>query len=135
MVKGLRSFGNALLAMVCVVAIASVSRAQDPTKVGPEIYKSIFENDRVRANMITFKPGARIAMHSHPDHLLYWLKGGTLRITNQGEKPTDVTGKDGDVMFLPAVSHMAENIGKTEVKIFQVELKEPAPMKTETEKK
>lgn len=135
MSKWIRAVGAILGTVTMLAGLVPVVQGQDPTKVGPDVYKSLFENERVRANMITFKPGATIVMHAHPDHVLYWITGGTLRITNQSEKPAEITGKEGDVMFLPAVTHAAENIGKTEIRIFQVELKEPTPLKQATEKK
>jgi len=121
-----------LLALASIILVAAIVWAQDPTKVGPDIYKSILENDRVRVNEITFKAGAHIDFHQHPDHVIYWIQSGTLRIWNKdaGGKVTDsvdVAGKAGQAMFLPACVHAATNIGKTDVKLVQVELKEPAP--------
>jgi len=122
--------------LVSMIALASLAGAltlrameQDPTKVGPEIYKSVFENERIRVNEITFAPGAKIAMHAHPDHVVYWLSGGTLRISTPDGKSMEVNAKPGDVTWLPATQHAAENIGKTDVKAVQVELKEPAASK------
>lgn len=135
MAKWVRTIGAVLGTVAILASIVPVVQGQDPIKVDPTIYKTLLENERMRANIITFAPGKSIAMHSHPDHVIYWVTGGTLRITNQGEKPVEITGKEGDVMFLPAVAHSGENIGKTEIKIFQVELKEPAPMKPATETK
>ena len=49
------------------------ARAQDPIKVGPNIYKKLLENDRIRMLEVTFAPGDSIAFHSHPDHAVYFL--------------------------------------------------------------
>ena len=131
--KHTKSLGLFTLAVAVLSAV--VAWAQDPVKVGPDIYKSIFENDRVRVNEINFKVGAHIDFHSHPDHVIYWVEAGTLRIWNKGADgkvidSVDVTGKVGQAMFLPACIHAATNIGKTDVKVAQVELKEPAPAKS-----
>lgn len=115
----------ALLAPGLVRAEASM----DPTVVGPTVYKKVFENDRIRANEITFTPGASIAMHSHPDHFVYGLSSGTLKVTGSDGKTMDIWIKPGDAIWLDAQSHSAVNPGKTEVKLIQVELKEPKPMK------
>ena len=132
----IRNHSTALVLFTLAVAalLAVAVWAQDPTKVGPDIYKSIFENDRIRVNEINFKAGAHIDFHSHPDHVVYWIAGGTLRIWNKGAdgKVTDsldVTGKAGEVLFLQACTHAATNVGKTDAKLVQVELKEPAPAK------
>lgn len=130
--KHTKSLGLLTLAVAALLAVAVW--AQDPIKVGPDIYKSIFENDRIRVNEINFKAGAHIDFHSHPDHVVYWIAGGTLRIWNKGADgkvtdSVDVTGKAGEVLFLPACTHAGTNIGKTDLKLVQVELKEPAPAK------
>lgn len=124
----------ALLTLAVASLLAVAVWAQDPIKVGPDIYKTILENDRVRVNEIVFKVGAHIDFHSHPDHVIYWVEPGTLRVWNKsadGQKidSVDVTGTVGQAMFLPACIHAATNIGKTQIKLAQVELKEPAPVK------
>jgi len=84
--------------------------------------KVIMENDRVRVLGTMFKPNDKAAMHSHPDHVVYVLKGGKLKLTSSGK--TDVLDlKAGQAMFLKAQSHEAENIGKTDVDLLVVELK------------
>ena len=65
----------------------------------------------------------------HPDHVIYWNTAGTLRVYNKGADSVDVTGAVGQAMFLPACTHAATNIGKTDIRLVQVELKEPAPAK------
>ena len=56
--------------------------AQDPMQVGPNIYKLLFENERVRVFEVRFKPGERIAMHAHPDHVVYMLDDGKLKLSS-----------------------------------------------------
>jgi quercetin dioxygenase-like cupin family protein len=80
------------------------------------------ENDRVRVLETSFKPGDKAAMHSHPDHVVYVLGGGKLKITSSGK--TDVLDmKNGQAVFFKALSHEAENTGKTDVHLLVVELK------------
>jgi len=117
------------LAIVATMILLVTTRAQDPTKVGPEVYKTILENERVRVNEVHFKVGEHIDFHQHPDHVIYWTEAGTLRVYNKGADSVDVTGTVGQAMFLPACTHAATNIGKTEIRLVQVELKEPAPAK------
>jgi quercetin dioxygenase-like cupin family protein len=115
-----------LIALVAVNFTAGTILAQDPLKVAPTMYKLVTENARVRVMEVTFKPGEQIATHSHPDHLAYFLSGGTLKITANG-KTNEVIGKAGDPVWIPAETHSAVNTGKTEVKVLVLELKEPAP--------
>ena len=97
-------------------------KAQDPLKVAKNVYKFIMENDRVRVLDVLFKPNDKAVMHSHPDHVVYVLKGGKLKLTSSGK--TDVLDlKTGQAIFLKAQSHEAENTGKTDVDLLVVELK------------
>jgi quercetin dioxygenase-like cupin family protein len=95
---------------------------QDPLKAGKGFYKLVMENDRVRVLDLSLKPGDKVAMHHHPDHVIYVLNGGKAKLTSSGK--TDVMDmKNGQAMFLNALSHDAENTGKTALHLLVVELK------------
>lgn len=108
--------------LVMVVAVAAF--AQDPLEVGPDVYKSKFENERVRVMDVTFAPGASIAMHSHPDHFVHVASGGKLVLSYPDGTSKELEAKAGDILWLNAESHAAVNHGDTEVKLLVVELKE-----------
>ena len=94
----------------------------DPLDVASNVYKLKMENDRVRVFNVTFKPGDKAVMHHHPDHVVYVLEGGKMKLTSQGK--TDILDlKNGDAIFLNAQSHEAENIGQTTLELLVVELK------------
>ena len=112
-----------------VLSTAMVAFAQDPIKVGPNIYKVVHENDRVRVLEIRFKPGDSIAMHSHPDHYVIVTSGGTLQLSKPDGTKSDITAKAGEVLWIPAESHAAKNTGTTEIVGYVNELKEPKPAK------
>ena len=121
----------AAILFVCVSLMLTVGNAmaQDPIKVGPNIYKNLFENDRVRMLEVTFAPGDSIAMHSHPDHAVYAVTGGKLRVTTSDGKTMEADLKAGDPIWFPAVTHAAKNIGTTSLKLVVVELKEKSKKK------
>ena len=98
-------------------------KAQDPLKVGPGIYQLLFENERVRVMELRLKPGEKIGVHSHPDHLAYVLSGGTLSLKHADGKSHDMEAKAGQVIWIPAETHSAKNPGTTELKALIVELK------------
>lgn len=102
--------------------------AQDPLKVAPTMYKLNFENDRVRVMEVTFKPGERIATHSHPEHVIYIIQPGKIKITNSAGNVTDLDAKAGETLFMPAETHWGENVGTTELKALVVELKKSPPI-------
>ncbi len=96
--------------------------AQDPLVVGGDIYRVILENERVRVLEARFKPGAKIAMHTHPDHVVVVTSAGRLAITN-AEGTQEHDAKIGDTFYIPAESHSAENVGTTEFVCVITELK------------
>ena len=121
----------AVVVFVCASLMLTfgTAMAQDPIKVGPSIYKKILENDRVRMLEVTFAPGDSIAFHSHPDHAVYTVTGGTLRVTTSDGKTMVADLKAGDPIWFSAVTHAAKNIGTTALKLLVVELKEKPAQK------
>lgn len=112
-------------AAVLAVALAiPVVQAQDPAEVAPEIYKCTFENDHARLCEVTFAPGQKIAPHSHPQHMVYVLQPGKLRITQVGGEAADVDFSAGQVAWIGAETHHAKNIGDTTLKGLIIEFRD-----------
>ena len=111
--------------------------AQDPVKAAPNVYKKVLlDNDKVRVIEIEFAPGETAKWHHHPNHVVYVLTDGKLEITDKGKSANVIDLKAGTAVFLPAVTHMAKNIGTTTTKLVVTELKPashkkapPAPKK------
>ena len=119
-----------LITLALVMAMALMGRmafAADPLAVAPEMYKLQYENDRVRVMQVTFKPGEAIPEHSHPDHFVYVLEGGTVKITKADGTTSDAVLKVGDIIWIDAETHQAINTGSTVVRLLVTELKEPKP--------
>jgi len=114
------------LAWLSVASVAATTAAQDPAKIGPDIYRTVLENEHVRVCEATFKPGARIAAHSHPDHLVYVVAGGKLRLSHPDGTTAELSEPTGSALWIPAETHAAENVGETEVRVVVFELKHPA---------
>ncbi len=96
--------------------------AMDPTTIASNVYKLLNENERVRVLEVVFPPGASAEMHHHPEHVVYVLKGGHLKLTSEG-KTQELDLKQGEVVFLKEQNHEAVNTGNTEVDLLVVELK------------
>ena len=101
--------------------------AESADKVGPEVYKRILDNNRVTVLEGHFAPGAKVGMHTHPDHVAYIVSNepAKLRLTYPDGTTKEIDGKPGEPFWIPAETHASENIGTTDVKILVVELKEP----------
>ncbi|GAB3206000.1 cytoplasmic protein [Nocardia tengchongensis] len=103
----------------------------DPAVVNPDLYRVIFENDRVRVLEYRDRPGDRTAPHHHPDSVLYPLNSFRRRITANSEQ-VEVALTAGQVRWLGAQEHSGENIGDGETHALFIELKEPAPGRGES---
>ena len=94
----------------------------DPKDVASNVYNFIMENERVRVFNATFKPGEIAAMHHHPDHVVYVLKGGKIKLTSEGK--TDILDLEaGKAIFISEQVHEAQNIGQLPLELLVVEIK------------
>lgn len=99
-----------------------IDESKDPMKVASNVYRFLNENERVRVLEVVFKPGESAPMHHHPEHVVYVLKGGRLRLTSQG-KTDDLDLTAGSVVFLKEQNHEAKNVGDSTIDLLVVELK------------
>jgi len=96
--------------------------ANDAADVAPNVYKVLFENERVRLLEARMRPGDSSAAHSHPDYLVYSLGDGKVRFTSSSEGSADVELKTGETMWRAAEEHAATNLGTTDVVALLFEL-------------
>jgi hypothetical protein len=94
----------------------------DPTDTDPELYSVLFENDRVRVLEYRDTPGASTHRHEHPDSVMVTLSAFRRRLTvadhvREFDKPRH------EATWLPAQTHVGENIGDSDTHVLFVELK------------
>lgn len=113
-----------LIAVICISMSAfAIAKAQDPSKTNPDAFKVILNNKQVRVIEVRMKPGAKTQMHSHPNHLICAVSGGTVKFTTADGKSQTTTIKPGQAVWHGAETHSVENVGKTELHSFDIELK------------
>ena len=112
-----------LLATGFVRGDGSVTPTQDPLVVNSKTIKLKLENSRVRVLEATLKPGDKEKTHSHPAYVIYVIAGGKTRSHNANGTVTEAEFKTGDVIFRDPLTHWAENIGNTTIRLELVELK------------
>jgi beta-alanine degradation protein BauB len=95
----------------------------DPTQTDPDKYRTVFENDRVRVLEYRDGPGARTHPHRHPDSVMVTLSDFRRRLSGE-DRGDEVQMSAGTVAWLPAQSHVGQNIGSTETHVIFVELKD-----------
>ena len=100
--------------------------SQDPAITDPELYRVVFENERVRVLEYQDRPGDRTHPHAHPDSVMYTLTSFSRRVSAAGRQ-VEVELRAGQVRWVSAQEHAGENIGSTVTHALFVELKEPAP--------
>jgi quercetin dioxygenase-like cupin family protein len=97
----------------------------DPVVTEPDLYRVVFENERIRVLEYHDKPGDRTHPHRHPDSVMYTLSSFQRRVSS-GTRTAEIALDAGQVRWLPAQEHLGENIGDTETHALFIELKEPA---------
>jgi len=95
----------------------------DPVSVDPNHYKIELENERVRVLRISYGPRERSEMHSHPDSVAVFLTDARGRFTFPDGSTEDISGGAGEPVWLPAVTHLPENLGDEPFELIQIELK------------
>lgn len=113
-----------LLAIGFVRSDVAVTRAQDPLVVNSKTIALKLENSRVRVLEATLKPGDKEKTHSHPAYVIYVIAGGKVRTHGTDGSVADAEFKTGDVIYREPVTHWAENIGNTTIRLELVELKQ-----------
>ena len=100
-----------------------ISREQDPALVNPKTIAVKLDNTRVRVLSATLKPGEKEQTHSHPASVAYVIEGGKFRNYASDGTTSEVELKAGDVFYRDPLTHSAENIGNTTIRLVLVELK------------
>ncbi|HJT79878.1 MAG TPA: cupin domain-containing protein, partial [Chthoniobacterales bacterium] len=109
-----------IVALGCARALSAAE--EDPVKLAPDMYRMILQNRQVRVVEAAIKPGATVPMHEHPDSVIYVIKGGRVRFTDEKGRSKDVELKNGEVQFRDHEEHAVQNIGKNEIRVLHVEL-------------
>jgi quercetin dioxygenase-like cupin family protein len=127
-----------LFFLTCLLCLAtSAVLAQDILTVagGPETHKVLFENDRVRVLDGRLQPGQKVAMHSHPANVVYFLTDAKFKFAFPDGKTAEREFKAGQTGWSDGVTHAGENAGTNEIHLLQVELKGETKKTTSAEKK
>lgn len=123
----MKSGMTVVVAAAMVAAVATTSRAQDPTKVDPAHYKVILDNPTVRVLRITYPAGSKSKMHKHPDAMAIGISTGNMQFTMPDGSKQDSPLQADSAMFTPATTHLPSNVGKTSMEAILVEFKSAQP--------
>ena len=121
--KRISIFAFLLLVAGFVRGDANVSNEQDPAVVNAKTIAVKIDNPRVRVLDVTLKPGEKEQTHSHPAYVIYIIQGGKIRNHASDGTVSEAEFKTGDVLYRDPLTHWAENIGTTTIRLVLVELK------------
>ena len=96
----------------------------DPIVTNPELYRVVFENERVRVLEYYDVPGQSTTPHSHPDSVMITLSGFRRRLVS-GDNDVEVELPQFAARWLHAQERSGVNIGSSPTHTIFVELKEP----------
>jgi quercetin dioxygenase-like cupin family protein len=69
------------------------------------------------------KAGSKAGLHSHPDRIVYVVNDAELRLRSSGSDWENKSFKAGDIFWVGAVEHEAENAGTADSHNIVFELK------------
>ena len=108
-----------------VPAMPAYDPALEPLTVGAKFSKLLSDTLGIKLYEFTVKPGDTVALHNHPDHLVYVLEGGTASISFNGGAPQIMEMKKGMGFVAGAVGDNGKNIGKTTIKLVIADIYRP----------
>jgi len=111
------------IAGTLIALLALTASAQDAAKVNSKTVTVRLDNAKARVLESALQPGDKEQMHSHPASIIYALSGGVLRNHSADGKTADATLKEGDVVYRDPLTHWAENVGTTTIRVMLIELK------------
>lgn len=121
--------GGALIGVAVTLMFSTTLQGGAPPPPGGAAEKSssrvVLENAKVRVKDAIFAPGDRPGMHTHDvPHVGVIIEGGTLDLRSPDGKTETLKLEAGGVGYREAgVSHEPINVGKTRVRVIEVELK------------
>jgi hypothetical protein len=98
----------------------------DPAETDPQLYRVVWENERVRVLEYRDAPGDATHLHSHPDSVMVTLSSFQ-RVISAGGRDVPVDLGAGQIRWLDAQEHQGRNVGRTATHAVFIELKEPRP--------
>lgn len=97
--------------------------AMDPITVeAANITNKFADTLGVKFYQVDLKPGDSVALHTHPDHLVYVLEGGLLKLMSKGGTWQDVEFKTGMGLVTGPDTHTGKNIGASTIKLLVADI-------------
>jgi quercetin dioxygenase-like cupin family protein len=102
-------------------AFSAALLAQDVMQAGGKHLKVLAEDEKVRVLEYAPLKGEKTTLHSHPESIVYVLKGGRIKYTMPDGSTKITELKTGEALLRPPVTHSDEALD--DVKTLMIELK------------
>jgi quercetin dioxygenase-like cupin family protein len=109
-----------LTAIATFLLLLASSFAQDVMQSSPRQLKVLAEDDSVRVLRFAPRKGEMTPMHSHPETVVYVVKGGRIRLTLPDGSSSVVELKTGETQLRAPVTHSDEALDDMEVILVEV---------------
>jgi quercetin dioxygenase-like cupin family protein len=116
---------SATALLVALVAIPSLSFAQDWTSSAPAGKRVLVDNPHFRLVDVVVAPGAEEPMHTHPEYVELVLGAAKLRVTYEGKAPESWNPETGKAYYgTGEPRHSLKNVDSKPLHLLLLELKD-----------
>ena len=113
---------NVSLLLTAMMAMSHAYAADDFLQACGSHCRVLKEDGKVRVVDYTAKKGDKVAMHSHPGHVVYVIKAGKVKWTFPDGTTKETEGGDGEAAINAPVTHAQEHLA--DVHVILVEFKQ-----------
>jgi hypothetical protein len=100
--------------------------SMDPVTVGAKSIKLLRDTLNTKMYEFTVKPGESWALHTHPNHTVYFLQGGKMALyMREFERQDTLTFPTGMALVSGPLTDSGRNIGKTTIKMLVTDIYRP----------
>jgi quercetin dioxygenase-like cupin family protein len=103
--------------------MAQAQGERDAVTADPQHYTVEADNEQARVLRIRYGPREKSVMHSHPAAVVVFLGDAQVRFTYPDGTSEEIQGQAGQVLAMPATTHLPENLSDRPFEVILVELK------------
>lgn len=120
-----QNVSHSVLAVAIAASVGSPASAQTLPRsfvASPDIYQVIAQNEQYKVIAVTWRPGQKDILHSHPANAVYFLTDCNLRIHAQDGSFSGAPRRAGTAFVqTPVPGHVIENIGAADCRLVMFE--------------
>jgi hypothetical protein len=108
------------------VAQTQYDPAMDPLTTGAHLARKMGDTLGLKMYEFTAKPGQSWGIHTHPDHTVYVIQGGTMALyMKEAGRQDTLTFATGAALISGPLTDSGKNIGKTTIKMLVTDIYRP----------